>query len=188
MPLSRPLPCPPGHSPLEWAALLRTSPGEAAARWLAAHEDVVLEEEGPNRGELLRRWLPYPAAVDGLPYCARLLLAVLDAAGAKRVEPKGVHWFWHNGRVATWEDGHEEAGTWRSRYAEPRPGWLVFQRRRGPSDVGKGGHVDIVLSFDGDDGMLEVVGANVADTIKRRYLHADDDVISGYGIVRRAAA
>lgn len=188
MALPRPLPAPSGCSEIEWSALLRVSPGAAAARWLAAHEGAVLEEEGPNRGALLRRWLPYAAAVDGLPYCARLLLAVLDAAGAERIDPKGTHWFWHNGRVATLEAGHKAEGTWCGPMVDPRPGMLVFHGRRGASDAGPGGHVDICLSYDPGERFIEVVGANVGDTIKRRQFRLGHPSISGFGFVRRAAA
>lgn len=186
MPLARPLPPPRNERADLWRALLKVSPGNAAARWLAYHEGAVLEEEGPNRGKLLRRWLPYEAAVDGLPYCARLLLAVLDAAGAERVAPKGRHWFWHGGRVRTLERGHIENGTWAGPQVEPKPGWLVFHKGRGGSDAGPGGHVDIVLSYAPSDRMMEVVGANVGDTIKRRFFELGHPMISGFGCVRRA--
>jgi hypothetical protein len=186
MPLASPLQCPNGVTPEIWRPLLKLSPGKAAAMWLSAHEGAELEEEGPNRGKLLRRWLPTPAAVDGLPYCARLLLAVLDAAGAERVAPKGKHWFWHGGRVATLERGHKENGTWAGPQVEPRAGWLVFHKRRGDSDAGPGGHVDICVHYEPGDRFIEVVGANVSDTIKRRQFRLGHPTISGFGAVRRA--
>jgi hypothetical protein len=186
MPLARPLPPPKSERADVWRAMLKLSPGNAAARWLSAHQGAVLEEEGPNRGKLLRQWLPYPAAVDGLPYCARLMVAVLDAAGAERVAPRGKHWFWHTGRVKTWEAGYKERGLWIGPNVEPRAGWLVFHDRRIGSDAGAGGHVDIVLGYERGDRMVEVVGANVNDTITRRYFELGHTSISGFGCVRRA--
>lgn len=186
MALRKPLPAPDGFRESLWSLLMERQPGVAAAHWLASHQLVELEEEGENRGQRLRDWLPYKQAVDGLPYCARLLIAVLDAAGAERVSMPGKHWFWHNGRVATFEKAHKANGTWLGPNVAPRNGMIVFHDRRGASDKGNGGHVDIVLSSHFSSQTMEVVGANVGDTIKVRELAFGHPTISGFGYVRPA--
>jgi len=48
------------------------------------------------------------------------------------------------------------------------------------------GDTDIVLSYSPGERLVEVVGANVSDTIKRRSFRLGHPSISGFGCVRRA--
>lgn len=171
-----------------WSALLRLDPGAAVARWMLSHVGDELEEEGPNKGAKLRRWMPYELAVDSQPYCAALLAAVLDAAGAVRIAPRGRHWFWSNRAAKTWEAGHKRAGVWAGPLVPPAPGWLCFWDRRTGSDTGTGGHVDIVTEYDAGERVITLVGGNLGDTIKMRERRIGYPGITGFGIPRRAAA
>jgi hypothetical protein len=181
VPLARPVPAPPGIPVPAWAYVRDTQPGVAVAWFLDAHVGAALEEEGPNQSELLREWLYTPAGVDGQPYCAALPVSLLWAFGWQVPVRPGRHWFWHNRSVFELRRAFDHHGLLVGPNVRPRPGWFVFRSRRGRSDAGEGGHLDVVLDGGWGGDPVAVVGANVGDTIARGTVDLGQDDLLGFG-------
>lgn len=169
-----------------WAWLCRHDPGLAVALFLEAHRDVDLEPWGPNKGPLLKAWLPDdPRALDGQPTCAAVPISLADRAGARRMGgSEGLHWFWDLRATRHLPGAFAGADAWALPNCPPYPGAMAVWKTRRGSDAGRGGHADMVLGYDAASRMVTAVGVNLSDSIKVHSFELGDPALAGFGYFR----
>lgn len=131
-----------------------------------------------NDGPWIRRFLRGDAF---LPWCAAFLLWCLMVLAA----PLPSIGYWRGRSVDAWWRSAKKDGTAFGHWIRPRRGDLLFWRRRGKSDAGRGRHIDVIVDVRHEDGRtrLTVIGGNVNDRVSKYGVWHGDSAILGYGRV-----